>query len=85
MHHLPLWAIVILSILAAGGVLYLAYIILSTWAEVKAQPREEMEWCPKHGAIRRSHAVNFAGVYYCSICFHENMVNAEKNRGFVGK
>lgn len=85
MFHLPLWVAAILIGAAAVGLLYLAYIILSTWAEVKAQPREEMEWCPKHGAIRRAHSVNFAGVYYCSICFHENMVSAEKARGFIGK
>ena len=71
--------VVALFILGASG--YLAYVIFSGWAEVKAAPREEMLMCDKHGPIRQNGTIDFFGSRFCGLCFHEKLSAAE--RGIV--
>jgi hypothetical protein len=68
---------ILLAIVGSLIVLYLCWMIVGTYLIVRAQPREPMEWCPKHGPIRKEHMITFAGTPYCSICFHERMKTAE--------
>lgn len=52
-------------------VLYIGWVYLASWLEVKNAPREEMFNCDTHGPIRKVHLITFMDVPYCPICFHE--------------
>jgi hypothetical protein len=62
-------------------ILYVGWLVFSTYLSVKASPREPMVWCPKHGPIRQAYMINFMGEYYCSICFHDRLKQAENSGG----
>lgn len=64
------------AVLSVGS--WVAYVLLDSYMSVRSAPREEMIFCPKHGPIRKSAALNFMGHDYCGICFHERLAQAEK-------
>ena len=55
------------------GGLYLVYLFLSAFAEVKTSPREEMFMCQVHGPIRKQDCITFIDLPYCPICFNDRM------------
>lgn len=64
------WGTVVVLVLLG---LYALAVIVGAWLKVKGAPREEMFWCSKHGEIRKKYCIDFAGMPYCSLCFHERM------------
>jgi hypothetical protein len=68
--------------LLVGG--YIGYIWLVAWFEVKALPRAETFMCDKHGPMQKEYTITFAGVPYCSMCFHEKLSVMEKIPGSNG-
>ena len=74
-----LWWIVIGLPVLAG--LYVVYIYVEAWFEVKALPRSEVFICSKHGPIQKESTISFSGVPYCPICFHTNLSNSERILG----
>lgn len=71
-----------ICVLAAYAV-YILSAIPAAYAEFKGKPREKMEWCSKHGLIRRQHALPFMTTTICPRCFREAWNAAE--RGELGK
>jgi hypothetical protein len=57
---------------------YVGLVYLVAWFEVKAQPRADAFLCDKHGVMNAEYTISFAGVKYCSICFHEKLGMMEK-------
>lgn len=70
--------IVLGIVLLAGG--YIGYTWLNAYLQTKAWPREPMFICDKHGPINKNYIIQFSGVDYCSLCFHEKLETAEKIR-----
>jgi len=60
------------------GILYVAWICLEAFVEVKGQPREDMWLCDVHGTISKRHLIYFIGMPYCPLCFHNRLSSAEK-------
>lgn len=60
------------------GCLYVLYLIVSGFLATKSAPRKPMLWCDKHGPVLEEYMIDFMGVKYCSICFHEKMRAAEQ-------
>ena len=71
------WTLAILILLVCVAYYVLTY--TSAVAEVKAQPREPMYECPKHGLIRRVHLITFTfnnfdkPIEQCPFCYNEKM------------
>lgn len=62
------------------GLGYGLWTVVSGYLAVKYAPREEMFFCQKHGMLRKANCLEFLGTPACSICFHDNLVDAEKFR-----
>jgi hypothetical protein len=72
------YVVIIATCIIAGLITYVFCVLLATYLEEKARPREAMFLCHKHGAIRKDHLIFFAGTEYCPICFHERLTTAEE-------
>lgn len=80
MSHLAwYWRFLIWSV-CIGGPGYVLWLFLSAYLEVKAQPREAMFWCTKHGMMRKKDCISFMGMDYCILCWHERVKSQEKVR-----
>lgn len=64
-----IWVALIVAVVA----LYIGYVVLYAYLDVKSRPREPMILCDKHGAYRVSHAITFCDVPYCPRCFAERL------------
>lgn len=61
------------------AVLYVGISYLRAWLSVKAAPKTEMNWCPRHGPVRKEDMITFLDVPYCPLCFHQKLSEAERN------
>lgn len=65
--------------------LYVGYVFLAAYVEVKGLPRGETFICDKHGPMQKETTITFVGVPYCSLCFHERLKSAEQIPGINGR
>lgn len=74
-------AVLITLVIILVGIGIIAWII--GYYEVRSEPRGPMLLCDTHGPINDDKTVEFVGVKYCILCFHEKNKLAEK--GILGK
>ncbi len=67
-----------IAIVGIVGTVYFVVVFLGAKVEVAAAPREEMVWCPTHGAIRKQHMIKFLDSDFCPSCFDAKLRRAEK-------
>lgn len=58
------------------AVIWVGAAVVQGYADFKSKPREPMEWCHKHGAFRKKHALLFHETTVCPRCYHEAWNNA---------
>jgi hypothetical protein len=73
------WTLVISGSIVTLVLLYFIYIYFVSKIEVKAQPREPMYECERHGVFRKQHLITFKydtmkePYEQCPLCFNEKM------------
>jgi hypothetical protein len=77
--HLALAIKIGICVLALYAI-YILSAIPAAYMEFKGRPREKMEWCNKHGLIRRQHALPFMSTTICPRCYMEAWNQADKGK-----
>jgi len=72
-HQIVFGVIVFTVLFALVGVLVAVLAYLDAWTETKSRPRVAMEWCTKHGAYKKEHAIPLPGTVsgMCPRCYQE--------------
>ena len=78
-----MWTLIIWLMLGSTFIFIIgiACIAGSAYLEVKNAPKEIMEYCSKHGPLRKQHLLTFFDINYgyCWLCWHDAMKAAERN------
>lgn len=78
-YHIAVILLVVSLILAA--IVLAAFTgMIEAYLDVRARPKEEMEWCHKHGYFRKKHCLVFMGVTVCPMCYKDSWDKAEERR-----
>lgn len=85
-HWLNWWQLLFILVVIVGLVVvaYFAMTYAEASLEVKAQPREPMHECTKHGLFRKKHLIKFLDNEWCPRCFDER-VKTELDSSVIAK
>ena len=72
----------ILGGLVISIILWLAYLCISAWWEVKNTVRKPMILCDRHGPILEENVITFMEVPYCPLCWNEKWNAAKQTKSF---
>ena len=76
-----LWVVTIgfvVVVLVSLAVYFFGTAYFEAWHEVQNKPREKMEWCWKHGMIRKRHCIDLGYTVVCPICYKKAIDDAER-------